>query len=107
MAFKIKTNDTSPSLLSSLQDGDGNAVDISSAAVRFHMTPLGGTTPKIDAAAILVDGPTGAVRYDWAAGDTDTEGAFVAEFEVTYASGAIETFPNSEQLRIDVVADLA
>jgi hypothetical protein len=75
--------------------------------VRFHMVPLGGGTAKVDAAAVVVDGPTGVVRYDWVTADTDTEGAYNCEVEVTFSNGAVETFPNSTYLRVDVLADLA
>ena len=107
MAFKIKKGDTSPSLLAILQDGDGVAVDVTDASIRFHMTPLGSSTVKVDATAVIVDGATGSVRYEWASGDTDTEGAFNAEFEVTFANSAIETFPNDGYFRVDVDNDLA
>ena len=65
MAFQIKTGDTSPSLLSSLEDGAGAAIDITGATVRFHMTAIGGTAAKVDAAAVIVDAAGGVVRYDW------------------------------------------
>lgn len=47
------------------------------------------------------------VRYDWQAADVDTAGFYEAEFEVTYAGGAVETFPNSDFIRGQITGDIA
>ena len=43
------------------------------------------------------------LTYDWAVGDTDIAGAYWAEFEVTLASGRIETFPNDEMAAVEIL----
>lgn len=48
----------------------------------------------------------GVVRYAWQAVDTDQEGIFQSECEVTYSDGGIETFPEDGYLSINIVADL-
>lgn len=107
MAFFIKQNDTSPFMTASLKDASGSAVDIQGASVRFHMRSVGSTTVKVDDAAVITDGENGAVKYEWSSGDTDTVGQFQAEFEVTYAGGKIETFPNNSYILVQVIDDIA
>lgn len=107
MAFFIKQNDTSPSLQATLKDGSGNAVDLTSATVRFHMRQIGSTTAKIDAAATISDADNGVVYYQWSASDTDTLGSFEAEFEVTFSGGEIESFPNNRFIQVEITDDIA
>ena len=103
----IKQNDTSPTLDAILTDADGNVVDVTAASVRFHMQKIGATTLKVDAAATVVDGAAGHVRYTLQAGDTDTPGSYKAEYEVTFLDGSIETFKNTpDQLRVVITPEL-
>lgn len=106
MAFYIKQNDTSPSIRAALKDGDGVAIDLSGASVRFHMKGVGETTLKVDEAATVPNPSGGVVQYNWVSGDTDTVGSYRAEFEVTFAGGAVETFPNSDYLSVIVKSEL-
>lgn len=86
-------------------DGDGNAVDLTGATIAtFSMTPRGGGTRKVAAAAAevadgsytLADGsvraftPTdGVLIYQPVAGDVDTAGAFVGQFSYQLAAGPV------------------
>ena len=107
MTFYIKQNDTSPALLATLQDADGIAVDITGAAIRFHMRQIGSAAVEVDAAAVIVTPLQGIVRYDWLAADTAEIGSYQAEFEVTYADASIETFPNDGYIRVKIIDDVA
>ncbi len=107
MAFTLKQNDTSPQIAAILQDGDGTAIDLTSATVRFHMRKIGATTASTDAAATIVDADAGSVKYEWVAADTANAGSFQAEFEVTYTNGNVETFPNDQSIAIIITEDLA
>ncbi len=114
MAFHIKQNDTAPALRATLRNGDGTAVDLTSASVDFHMrkssdgvfdvAPAG--TP-VTGGATIVDAPSGVVEYQWAEGDTGEAGEFSAEFQVTHISGEVETFPNDGYLRVIVTGEIA
>ncbi|MFQ6673084.1 MAG: BppU family phage baseplate upper protein [Candidatus Tectimicrobiota bacterium] len=105
--FWIKEGDTTPAIRRTLQDEDGNAINLTGGAtVQFKMRSPGATTPKVDAAATLVDAANGVVEYAWATGDTDTAGSYWAEFEVTFPSGKIETFPNYKHLLIRIVEEV-
>lgn len=107
MTFYIKQNDTSPAMLATLQDASGSAVNITGGSVRFHMRPVGSTTAKVSTTATIVTASTGSVRYSWASGDTDTVGAYQAEFQVTYSDGKIETFPNDGYIAVEITDDIA
>ena len=107
MSFFIKRNDTAPSILAALKDSSLNAVDLTNATVRFYMRLRGAPAAKVDAEATIVSAVDGTVRYDWAASDTDTEGEYNAEWEVTFpSSGGVQTFPNSGYKTITITADL-
>lgn len=103
--FNIKRNDTSPALAGTLKDADGNAKDITSATVRFHMLDEDDAT-VVDAAATIVNASGGTVKYSWQAADTDVAGGFRGEFEVTYSDSTIETFPNTGYIPIRIYEDL-
>ena len=104
--FYMKQSDTQPRMLATLQDGDGAAINLTGASVRFHMRTLGGST-VVDAAATIITAASGLVRYDWVAADTDTVGSYQAEFEVTYPDTTVETFPNSGYIRVEITDDIA
>ena len=106
MSFYIKQNDTVPSLRAALQNGSGDAVDITGATCQFHMRVLGQTAVTVDASAQIIDEETGIVQYNWIAADTDTVGSYQAEFEVTYPDGTVETFPNNGYIRVEITDDI-
>lgn len=83
---------------------DGTVIDVTGATVRFHMRLLGADTRKIDAAGEVVDGPAGHIRYRLQAGDTDTPGTYLCEYEVTYGDGRQESFPNSPAKLVLIIA---
>lgn len=103
--FYIKRGDTRASLLYELFP---ESTDLTGATVRFSMRPLNGVA-VIDRAAAAIVTPTGtpSVRYDWQPGDTATAGAFEAEFEVTYADGGVQTFPNVGFIPVRIGADVS
>lgn len=102
----LKRGDTSPSLLYAL---DPATVDLTGATVRFNMRASEGGAVKVNRAAAVIVTATGTptVRYDWLAGDVDTAAIYEAEFEVTYAGGAVETFPNDSFIRVAITGDIA
>jgi hypothetical protein len=62
----------------------------------------------IDQVADGSDGSRGEVHYNWAAADTRNAGAglFIGEFETTFSSGTVETFPNDSFVLIGITGDL-
>lgn len=105
--FRIGRNDTRPKLRRALLDADSNPVDITNnQGVVFNMTV--GAIAKINrGVCTVVANYPAEVEYDWSgAGDTDTAGNYLGEFEVTLADGGIETFPNGPKIRVQVFQDL-
>jgi len=107
MSFKIKENDTTPSLRASLLNGSGDPVDLIGTTVRFYMRLMGSNSTTIDASASVISEENGIVQYDWVDGDTADVGSYQAEFEVTYADGNIETFPNANYIGVEIIDDIS
>jgi len=109
---KMKVGDTGPAFQVTLRDGDGTAVDVSGSTILFKMRFVQGRasgvqdTLKVNSAATLVDAANGVVEYQWAAGDTDTPGRYLAEFQVTFGSGVIQSYPNPGFNWVEVDGDL-
>lgn len=103
--FYLKRGDTSPALLYRLDP----TVNLAAAEVVFNMRPRGGGPAVLERAAALInaDPADGVVRYEWAPGDTEEAGRFEAEFEVTYADGTVETFPNDDFIIVQITGDIA
>lgn len=107
MTFYIKQNDTSPTMLATLQNASGSAIDLTGATVRFYMRPVGSTNTTVNALATVVTAASGIVRYSWIAANTATIGSYQAEFQVTYADAAVETFPNDSYISVEIIDDIA
>lgn len=107
--FTIKRNDTKPLLTATLKS-DGVAVNLLGATVKFIMKKAGAVEAKVNSAATVTDAAGGAVEYAWVATDTDKEGDYNGEFEVTDGAGKISTFPNGhdgiDYFTIEITEDL-
>lgn len=102
--FYIKRGDTSPSLRYTL---DPATVDLTGASVQFQWRLRGGATVNSRAATIVTATGTPEVQHTWAAGDTDVAGLYEGEFRVTFAGGAVETFPNVGFIDLRIEEDVS
>jgi hypothetical protein len=103
----VKQNDTASAITRTLEDAAGAAVNLTGATVKFLMRPINGTTNKVSAAATIVGSATlGNVSYAWTGTNTDTAGLYIAEWQVTYAGGAIQSFPNGAYDLVLISAEL-
>ncbi len=105
MAFYIKQNDTSPSILAELKDANNNAVNITSATAKIFIKSIDGIL-KVNEDMQIINPALGLVRYDWQVGDTDTVGTYSVEFQVTYTDNSVETFPNTGSVALVVTKEL-
>lgn len=103
--FFWKRGDTGAAT-ATLKDGDAVAVNLTGATVKFIMRPTWPGPLKIDRAIDLDDATNGVVSIDRTSADTDTAGHYHAEFEVTYASGDVETFPERGYIDVMIEGDL-
>jgi hypothetical protein len=106
--FSIKAHDTMPAISATLSTANGTPVDLTNAtSVKFIMAASPGGAIKVAAAATINTPKTlGQVTYQWIATDTATPGTYQAEWEVTWASGGVQTFPTLSYHTVAVVADL-
>lgn len=105
-AFLIKRNDTSRAL--KVYPKANPQSDFTGASVVFNMRERnGGAVVSRGAATISSDADGTFFQHDWAATETSNAGTFEAEFEVTLASGAIETYPNSDWIDVVIKEDIA
>lgn len=103
--FRIKQNDLLPPAVVVIKDS-GLPFDLSDVtSVKFFMKDYRGQ--KVDGTAEVDNDPaTGKVYYWWVSGDTDLEGVFQGEFELTFTDGKKQTFPNKGYLKIRVSKEL-
>lgn len=93
--FYIRSGDRLPDLVVTITPAGGSR-NWTGATWRFYMWPVIHDEPityKIDDVAAF-DAGTSNVSYQFSAVDTDTPGLYYGQFEVTYADGKRESFPN-------------
>lgn len=107
--FFIKRGDTSPAIRRQFFDGAGRIIDLEGATVVFSMAFPNRGAVVVSRQPCLVQGEADerAVIYPWKPADTAVAGTFRAEFEITFADGAIETVPNGGYLQINIAEDIA
>lgn len=116
--FTLNQGDTASAIFETLEDENGDPVDIQGAGVKLTVTPIRGGTPIINdktANNLQVgdgtDGTRGQVSYGegaapYAAGETTTAGDFLYLWKVTYAGGAIQSFPNDGYRLLTITPDV-
>lgn len=103
--INIKRGDTKGIFVDTLKV-DGVAVDLTGATVRFLMRRTSKPAKSVNQAAAITSPTTGDVQYQPVAQDIDTEGAYEQEWEVTFQSGKILTFPNGDFNTVNIRRDL-
>lgn len=102
----IKRRDTQTALQATLISPSGQPANLTGASVRFIMVSSSGAV-VVNRPAIILDALAGVVRHVWDAPETDVEGFYTGEFEVTGVDGRVQTYPNDGYLDIRIIADLA
>jgi hypothetical protein len=97
--FYIGEGDTASTMLVTMRDAAGAAVNCTGASAVVDVTPIHGGTKIVNAAAATpVDLPNGQFSYTFTAPQTVAGAAVgdaLAKFTVTFGGGAIESFPNA------------
>jgi len=107
--YNLKRNDTLPVIVLDVLNSDGDPYDFSDAVgARFIMVEDNVSREvKVDSFADIVTPATlGRLTYQFDPTDTDTALAYVAEFQVEFATGDIATFPESGYMHITIEEDL-
>lgn len=103
--FMTKRGDYRAAIKASLKDASGQAVNLTNCNVKFLMADLRGKV-KINRNALIQDAINGIMWFVFEANEVDEAGAFRGEFEVTYADGRVETFPNEGYINVQINSDL-
>ena len=107
-SFYIKQNDTAPSLQAVLTDSNGRVKSMADASlVRFHMRDDNSNALVTNGVGTVINPNKGIVAYEWQTGDTANTGIHSAEFQITYNSGKIETFPNTGYIKVVIKDEIA
>ena len=109
--FYITRTNRLPVIQDTLKDSNGAALDLSSpgvSGVTFVMKDFATETVVINyQPAVVVDGPTGQVRYDWSINDAALPAGFYrARWRITYAIGKTLDVPNNGHIVIELSAAL-
>lgn len=96
--FKIKQGDTGPDLTTVLLGATGAPVNLSAATgvtLSMQLAKHPRTLVLNDVAVAFAADATGAVTYEWQAGDTDVVGIYDIEWRATWAGAPpfVMTFP--------------
>jgi hypothetical protein len=81
---------------------------LAGATVRYTLKNVATGQLKITRASATVPSQTlypGEVFYQLVAGDVDTVGMFLEEWEVTYSDGTKETFPAGQAQYVQILED--
>jgi len=103
--IEMKRGDTRPDVVLDPLDGAGAVVNVVDpplgplTTLEFHLRdPESAAELTLAGVASVV---AGALRFRWADADTAAlVGEYAGEFEVVYADGGRETFPNGRDLKI-------
>ena len=106
--FYIKKDDTQPAITANLTDANDAAVNLTGSTVKFNMRVDPAGTTKVSLQGVTIeDAEAGQVSYSWTSSDTDTADDFEAEFQVTFAGGAVQTFPGRNWIAVHIIDDIA
>jgi len=110
--FLIKQGDGASRLEATVENSGGTAVSVENATVILRIAPISGGTLTVAGTAIIDQvgngtggtGAMGQIHYNWGANDTAVPGLYCGEWQVRFASGTVQTFPNADPFLVQVTA---
>jgi hypothetical protein len=101
--FALKEGDTHSTWEYTLEDRDGDAIDVSGANdVRLTVVAPDGTKALDAVSATIADGANGVVSHTFADADLTQAGGHDAEWEIEHAASDIEYIPYDDYLTVFV-----
>lgn len=104
--YSIKQGDRLPTIQAQLTDEDGTAINLTGCTLQFVVRSSETGLLLFKKSATIDTAATGMVSYAWDVGDTDSNGLFNGEFEVTFSDGRKLTSPTKTYISIDIVREL-
>ena len=105
--FALKESDVFSTWEHTLEDRDGNPIDVSAVTgVSLTVRAPDGTVAVDGAAATIVDGPNGVVSYTFSEADLTTAGGHDAEWEIEHSTGVVQYIPFDDYLTVYVADTL-
>lgn len=84
--------DTAPPITAVLYNADGTVCDLTNAdSVNFQMRKEDDKRHTVDAEADIVTAASGSVSYDWGTNDLSVPGEYIAQWEIHWSDGKIQT----------------
>ncbi len=105
--FYLKKGDSLPVLRLSLEDSNGDVVDLTDATVAFNYRLRYPEGTVINRSADIYDITGGVVEYYWLSGDVATPGIYNGEFVVTYDGVQEMTFPVKGPFVFEILEDIS
>lgn len=93
MTLVLVQSDTAPDITAVLHaEGDSSdVIDLTGASVKFQLRREHDKHYRINTACTVTDATAGEVSYTFTSGDLDVPGEYIAQFEITFLSGRIQT----------------
>jgi len=108
--IRLTQGDQLPFIQATLEDGNGNPIDLTVATVRFHMvTYAPPNTVVVDGPATVLQSGTinkGVAQYNWQPTDTQTPGLYSGYFVITQGSFVQHYPPDNQSFLIQIFPKL-
>jgi hypothetical protein len=99
----FKQGDTAPIIKETFLNAGNENYNIEGSSVVFQMRALTSSTPvKLTGTVAIISGSKGEVTYSPSAKDTEVPGSYMANWLVTFSSGARMTFPTTGYLSVEI-----
>lgn len=105
--FVIKQNDLEPPIVGTVTDPLGTPINLTGATNQvLILKPIGGgAAQRLSTGTTILSAAGGRIKHAWVAGETATAGSFFAEWEVTWPSSRVQTFPTEGTFSVVIEQD--